>query len=108
MGAASLPRGTPGAWALLLSTELVRSQATRLAVGSVQQFVPPEALLSLHVPIPAREIRDRWQRTLERHHQQKRALDRRWAVLMAELAAVFDGVHRPFAGANTRWQEVLQ
>lgn len=90
-------RETPAAWALLLSTEALRSQAERLAVGSVQQFVPPEALRSLRVPVPPREVRDRWQRAVERHHAQRRAHDRQWAALVDEMHAVFEVAHRPFA-----------
>jgi hypothetical protein len=86
-------RETPAAWALLLSAPQVRLQAARLAVGSVQQFVPPEALLSIHVPMPERETRDRWQRVVERHHAQRRAFDCRWDSLMNSLAGVFDGAH---------------
>lgn len=101
-------RETPAAWALLLSTEPVRSQAARLAIGSVQQFVPPEALLSIHIPTPECETRDRWQRVVERHHAQRRALDRRWSSLMASLSWVFDDTHRVSAGRSHRGQEVLQ
>jgi len=101
-------RETPAAWALLLSTEPLRSQAARLAVGSVQQFVPPDALRSLRVPTPPREVRDRWQRTVERHHAQRRSLDRRWSALSSELSAVFDAVHKPFMASRSLAQEVLQ
>jgi hypothetical protein len=101
-------RETPAAWALLLSTPQVRQQATRLAVGTVQQFVPPEALLSLHVPTPERETRERWQRVVERHHGQRRALDRRWNSLVGALTRAFDEVHRPPAGRHLRAHEVQQ
>jgi hypothetical protein len=89
-------RETPAAWALLLSTAPVRSQAARLTIGSVQQFVPPDALRLLRLPAPPREVRDRWQRAVERHHAQRRALDRRWSDLLVELSSLFDAVHRPF------------
>jgi hypothetical protein len=92
-------RETPAAWALLLSTEPIRSQAARLAVGSVQQFVPPDALRSLRVPTPPREVRDRWQRAVERHHAQRRTLEHRWATISDELSKLFDAVHRPFIGS---------
>lgn len=100
-------RETPAAWALLLSTEALCAQAARLTVGSVQQFVPPEALRSLHVPVPPREVRDRWQRAVERHHAQRRLQDRAWSALLGELWATFDAVHRPFAQAPSRAKEVL-
>lgn len=102
-------RETPAAWALLLSTHQVRWQTARLAVGSVQQFVPPEALLSIHVPTPERETRDRWQRAVERHHAQRRAVDSRWNSLLTSLASVFDNAHGISASRRpVRAHEVLQ
>jgi hypothetical protein len=101
-------RETPAAWALLLSTVPLRSQAARLTVGSVQQFVPPDALRSLRVPTPPRDVRDRWQRAVERHHAQRRSLDHQWSALANELSAAFDTVHRPFASARSHAREVLQ
>jgi hypothetical protein len=101
-------RETPAAWALLLSTEPLRSQAARLTVGSVQQFVRPDALRSLRVPTPSREVRDRWQRAVERHHAQRRSIGRRWAVLLHELAAVFDAVHKPFSSPGSLTKEALR
>lgn len=98
-------RETPAAWALLLATDPLRSQAARLAVGTVQQFVTPEALRSLRVPVPPRELRDRWQRAVDRHHAQRRALDRQWSVLMNELMTVFTAVHQPFAATTAAEQE---
>jgi hypothetical protein len=86
-------RETPAAWALLLSAHPVRSQTARLAVGSVQQFIPPEALLSIHVPAPERETRNRWQRAVEHYHAQRRLLDRRWKLLLSTLTRVFDDTH---------------
>lgn len=101
-------RETPAAWALLLSTASLRSQAARLTVGSVQQFVPPDALRSLRVPTPPREVRERWQRAVERHHAQRRSLDRQWSALASELWAAFDAVHQPFADARSDAREVLK
>ncbi len=99
-------RETPAAWALLLSTAPVRSQAARLTIGSVQQFVPPDALRMLRLPTPPREVRDRWQRAVERHHAQRRALDRRWSDLLVELSSLFDAVHRPFRSRRATATEV--
>lgn len=93
-------RETPAAWALLLSTEPIRAQAARLTVGSAQQFVPPDALRSLWIPNPPREVRDRWQRAVEWHHAQCRSIDHRWAALEGQLSAVFDTVHKPFTSSR--------
>lgn len=101
-------RETPAAWALLLSTEPLRAQAARLAVGSVQQFVPPDALSSLRVPMPPREVRDRWQRAVERHHAQRRMQERQWAAIVDEMTALFEAVHRPFGEIRPRAKEPVQ
>ena len=101
-------RETPAAWALLLSTEVLRSQAERLTVGSVQQFVPPESLRALRVPMPPRELRERWQRSVERHHAQRRAQDRQWVTLTRALSAELDAVHRPFVKGAWRAKESAQ
>lgn len=101
-------RETPAAWALLLSTESLRSQAARLTVGAVQQFVPPDALRSLRVPIPPRDVRDRWQRAVEQHHAARRSIDRRWAALVDDLSEVFEAVHRPFTSSHPLGKEVIQ
>jgi hypothetical protein len=100
-------RETPAAWALLLSTEPLRSQAAHLTVGSVQQFVRPDALRSLRMPTPPREVRDRWQRAVERHHAKRRSIDRRWKVLVSELSAVFDAVHKPFCSSRSLAKEMV-
>ena len=101
-------RETPAAWALLLSTAPIRSQAARLTVGSVQQFVRPDALRSLRALTSPREVRDRWQRAVERHHALRRPIDRRWAVLASELTAVFDAVHKPSSSPRSLAKEVRQ
>jgi hypothetical protein len=101
-------RETPAAWALLLSTHQTRWQTARLAVGSARQFVPPEALLSIHVPTPERETRDRWQRAVERHHAQRRILDHRWNTLLTALSRIFDDTHGLLANRTVRGHEVLQ
>lgn len=100
-------RETPAAWALLLSTDAICSQAARLVVGSAQQFMPSEAIRSLRVPVPPREVRDRWQRAIERHHSQRRTQDRQWAALITELNALFNAAHRPFAETRPRAKEAV-
>lgn len=99
---------TPAAWALLLSTPAIRGQVASLAVGSVQQFVSPESLQSVRLPVPSRAIRERWQDAVERHHAERRSLDRRWYVLTSELATAFDTAHRPFAEPSPRATEVVR
>ena len=99
---------TPAAWALLLSTPAIRGQVARLAVGSVQQFVSPESLQSVRLPVPSRAIRERWQHVVERHHAERRSLDRQWTALVTELTAVFDAAHRPFAETRPRAKELVR
>jgi hypothetical protein len=100
-------RETPAAWALLLSTPHVRSQVARMAIGSVQQFVRPETLLSIHVPAPDHATRERWQRVVERHHAQRRVLDTRWNSLMASFKRLSDIAHGPAIQASGRAVEGL-
>src|SRR6185369_17164965 len=101
-------RETPAAWALLLSTHQTRWQTARLTIGTVRQFVPLKALLSIHIPTPERETRDRWQRAVERHHAQRRLLDGRWNSLLTALTRVFNDAHGLPASRNLRTHEVLQ
>jgi hypothetical protein len=101
-------RETPAAWALLLSTEQARSQTARLAIGSVQQFTPPEALLSIHIPTPERDVRDRWQRAVERHHGQRRMLDQRWNALTSALSRAFEDAHELSVSGAPRGYGELQ
>ncbi len=86
-------RETPAAWALLLSTPTICRQIGGLAVGSVQQFVPPEMLMSVYLPIIEPEVRERWQRTVERHHDRRRDLEHRWSLLNVSFMRIFDQVH---------------
>jgi hypothetical protein len=58
--------------------------------------------------VPSRAIRERWQHVVERHHAERRSLDRQWAALVAELTAVFDAAHRPFAETRSRAKEVVR
>jgi len=101
-------RETPAAWALLLSTAPIRAQAARLTIGSIHQFVPPEALRSLRLPPLPREILDRWQRAVERHHAQRRELDRRWSALLSEISSLFHAIHRPFISPQVADLEVTK
>lgn len=100
-------RETPAAWALLLSAPTIRCQIGRLAVGTIQQFVPPEALQSVHVPVPERESRDRWQRAVERHHAQRREFDRRWDTLWSALMQAFDDTHSFFDVRSGKGDETV-
>ena len=98
-------RETPAAWALLLSTPQARQQAARLAIGTVQQFVPADALLSIHLPVPERDLRDRWQRTLERHLALRRRLEVRWAEIVAAMGRLYEAAHEIVGSGGPRFQE---
>jgi hypothetical protein len=88
-------RETPAAWALLLSTTPIQLQATRITIGTAQQFIPPDALRILRLPVPARDVRERWQHAVERHHTHRRRLDQQWFQIVREISSLFDNVHRP-------------
>ena len=84
---------TPAAWALLLSTPIVKSQVARLAIGVMQQFVPPSSLLDLLVPTPDRSTRDRWQRQFDQHHTGRRIIEQSWAQFQKACRNLFDVIH---------------
>jgi hypothetical protein len=60
------------------------------------------------VPVPPREVRDRWQRAVERHHAPRRTQEREWAALVSEMTALFEAAHRPFAKTRSRAKESVQ
>ena len=95
---------TPAAWALLLSTASIQAQIRRLVTGVVQQFVPRRALLTVHLPVPEQATLDRWQRTVERHHAQRRALDQTWNALLSDIAQLFDDIINATCAAPTQHQ----
>jgi hypothetical protein len=86
-------RETPGAWALILSTPFIQDQMRKMAIGSVQQFTTPQAILSMHLPPVDKETRERWHRVIQRHHEQKRKLEERRSTLWEESVRLFDKEH---------------
>jgi hypothetical protein len=84
---------TPGAWALLLSTAVVREQLKGMAVGTVQQFANPASVLEVAVPILRAEDRARWDQSLRRHHARRRELETKWADLLRGSQELYDRAH---------------
>lgn len=87
---------TPAAWAVLLSTPGAQSQMRHLAVGTARQFVSPDALLSVHLPDIDARTRERWQSTVERHHERRRVIERDWSDIRAGLERAYRQVHDRF------------
>jgi hypothetical protein len=91
-------RDTPGAWALILNTEIIRRQMSLLAMGTFQQFTLPEAIRDLVLPPMDYEVRRRWDETLRRCHKRRASLESSWDQLWAHSLSIFDRIHG--AGAS--------
>ncbi|WP_157976541.1 restriction endonuclease subunit S [Parahaliea mediterranea] len=84
---------TPGAYALLLETTLVRQQVARLATGTVQRFVQPEQFKRIVVPPIEGAIAQDWHQRLTEIQQQKSEARRELVNLDREMQQVFRRVH---------------
>jgi hypothetical protein len=84
---------TPGAWALLLNTTVVREQLKGMAIGTVQQFTNPANVLGLVAPVLSAEILTRWDLAIRRHHDRKRELDLEWATHLRQAQDLYERVH---------------
>lgn len=93
-------RETPGAWALLLQTSMVRTQLQRSAIGSVQQFATRASIQQLRLPMVERKRRIEWEEALMRHHQRKAALDAQWRDLWPRAQTLFDNAMSGRSGAT--------
>jgi len=83
----------PGAYALLLSTEIVQRQLLGMAIGTVQQFMPPRAVERVRLP-PIDEARlSGWHRRLMSHHEKSHRLNTARARHLAEAHRLFAEVH---------------
>ena len=87
-------RETPGAWALVLNSPLVRMQLRLLAQGSARQFLGSGSLGQVLVPKIAHEERLHWDRALLRYQRHRLELEEAWRKLWHEAVAVYDRTHR--------------
>lgn len=84
---------TPGAYALLLETNLVRQQIERLATGTVQRFVQPQQFKRILVPPIEEAVAQRWHRQLVELQQQKLVAQRELKSIRRAMQRVFRQVH---------------
>lgn len=84
---------SPGAYALLLETRLVRQQIERLATGTIQRFVQPEQFKRIVVPPIEEQMAQDWHQQLVEIQQQKLTAQRELASTRRAMQAVFRQVH---------------
>src|SRR5439155_18870958 len=84
----------PGAWALILSSPLVRLQMRLLAQGSARQFLNSGIMGDLLVPDLPREDREIWDRLLSVYQQRRIAAEAAWRELLGEASRPFERTHR--------------
>ena len=101
-------RETPGAWAMILSSPLVSVQLRLLAQGSARQFLSSGAVGRVLVPVPPREERLAWDRSLLTYQRKRLDLETAWGSLWNELATMFDQIHRDAGVAITLGSETHQ
>ena len=84
---------TPGAYALLMETDLVRQQIARLATGTVQRFVQAEQFKQIVVPPIDGPIAQDWHQRLIELQQQKLEARRELAGIRRDMQREFRSVH---------------
>jgi len=99
-------RETPGAWAMILTSPLIRIQLRLLAQGSARQFLSIGTVGQILVPVFPHEERLPWHSALLRYQRNRLELEEEWRKLWNEAAAVFTKTHReagvaiPFGGED--------
>jgi len=91
---------TPGAYALLLETDLVRQQIVRLATGTVQRFVQPEFFKQIVVPVIETEIAKDWHQRMIDIQRNKAEARRALVRLKDEMYSVYRQVHPELEGID--------
>jgi hypothetical protein len=87
-------RETPGAWAMILANPLVNIQLRLLAQGSARQFLSSGAVDRVVVPVPTREERLTWDRSLLKYQRNRLELESTWRSLWKEGATIFYRTHQ--------------
>lgn len=88
-------RETPGAWAIVLNSALVRIQLRLLAQGSARQFLGSGSLDQVVVPDLTREERVLMHRSLNEYQQSRLASEREWTEVLTQAEEVFRTAHKP-------------
>lgn len=94
-------RETPGAWAMIMNSQLVRLQIGMLARGAARQFLGAGSIQRIVLPNIEREERELWDHQLRRYQQNRLRLEAAWQKLAAEAQELFDRLHRE-AGTTAR------
>lgn len=89
---------TPGAYALLLETGLVRQQIARLATGTVQRFAHPDQFKQIVVPPIENSIALKWHHHLTEIQQQRSEARRELVKIRNAMQRVFRQVHPELIG----------
>nr|WP_298058596.1 hypothetical protein [uncultured Halomonas sp.] len=84
---------TPGAYALLLETGLVRQQIARLATGTVRRFAHPDQFKLIVVPPIENAVALKWHHQLTEIQQQKSEAQRELVKIRRVMQRVFRQVH---------------
>ena len=84
-----------GAYALIMETPFIRCQISRLATGSVQQFVPTTMIHKLVLPPLEKEPRtaERWHQLLVSSTRKAANARRQMAELTQPLQQIFEQAH---------------
>ncbi|MBS1803684.1 MAG: hypothetical protein JST28_09970 [Acidobacteria bacterium] len=104
-------RETPGAWAIIFNSPLVRIQLRLLAQGSARQFVGSDSLGQIVVPNLPHEERLPLHRFLSDYQQKRLSLEREWRRVNREAQEIFEAAHgRTLTDSpvSYAWNEVQQ
>ena len=91
---------TSGAYALLMETDLVRQQITRLTTGTVQRFVQPDLFKQIVIPAIETEIAHGWHLRLAEILRNKAEAQQELARLKDEMYQVYRQIHPELAQAD--------
>jgi len=84
---------TPGAWALILNTKIVKTQLSGMTIGSIQQHIRPENIPRLVIPNVVLKTRQDWEQKLLSLNKKHRELQKRRESINLETEALFNRVH---------------
>ncbi len=90
---------SPGAYALLMETSLVKRQIAWLATGSIQRFIQPRMLNNIVLPEIDRETANKW-------HQQLVVLQQAKAKASAELAGTYKKMHQVYRSVHPELEQI--
>ncbi|MCE2570548.1 hypothetical protein [Motilimonas eburnea] len=97
---------TPGAYALLLETHLVRQQIARLATGTVQRFVQPEQFKQIVVPPIEDATAQDWHQRLIELQQQRAGAQAELTQIDDAMRSVFRQVHPELTTLNSEGSQL--